>query len=183
MARPPSTPRRPQREIRPHRINEEITAGTVRLVGEENEADNGLIPLAQALQLARERELDLVEIAGQVDPPIVRIIEYSKFRYEQKKKEKESKAKQHVVEVKEIRFGPNTGEHDFNFKLKHAQKFLQEGNKIKAYVQFRGRAIVHKERGEVLLNNFSEQLAELAKLEMAPKLEGKRMFIILTPKK
>ncbi len=175
--------RMPQREARPHRINDEIMAPTVRMVGEEDESRNGVVALADALAWAKAREEDLVEIASHVDPPVVRIIEYSKFRYEQKKKEKESKAKQHVVEVKEIRFGPNTGEHDFNFKLNHAHKFLEEGNKIKAYVHFHGRTIVHKDRGEVLLAKFAEQLEDKAKIEMAPKLEGKRMFMILAPKK
>lgn len=168
----------------PHRTNDEITADPIRLVGEEEGGlPNGVVPLRQALAAAREREVDLVEIAPGADPPVCRIIEYSKYRYEQKKKEKEAKAKQHVVLVKEIRFGPNTDDHDFNFKLKHAQEFLDEGHKIKAYVVFHGRSIVHKERGEKLLNEFAHALSDRGKVEMEPRLEGKRMFLIMTPSK
>lgn len=133
--------------------------------------------------MAEERNLDLVEVAPKAVPPVCRIVEYSKFRYEVKKKDKENKSKQHVVVLKEIRFGPNTDEHDFNFKLRHAEKFLEEGNKIKAYVTFHGRSIVHKGRGEKLLTEFATALDALAKVEMAPKMEGKRMFMLLAPKK
>ena len=168
----------------PHRTNDEIMADPIRLVGEEPDGlPNGIVPLRQALQVARERGVDLVEIAPGADPPVCRIIEYSKYRYEQKKKEKEAKAKQHVVLVKEIRFGPNTDDHDFNFKLKHAQEFLDEGHKIKAYVVFHGRSIVHKERGEKLLFEFAQALQDRGKVEMEPRLEGKRMFLIMTPSK
>jgi translation initiation factor IF-3 len=136
-----------------------------------------------ALQLARELELDLVEISPKADPPVCRIIEYKKFLYDHKKKQKEIKAKQQKVVVKEIRFGPNTDDHDFQFKLKHAKKFLQEGSKLKAYVFFRGRTIVFKERGEILLLKFAQELEEYGTVEQLPKLEGKRMTVMFNPKK
>ena len=136
-----------------------------------------------AIQLAREMELDLVEISPKADPPVCRIIEYKKFLYDQKKKQKEIKAKQQKVVVKEIRFGPNTDDHDFQFKLKHAKKFLQEGSKLKAYVFFRGRTIVFKERGEILLLKFAQELDEYGTVEQLPKLEGKRMTVMFNPKK
>lgn len=154
----------------------------IRLVGEEDEALNGVYPVDKALKMAEIREQDLVEIAPAARPPVCRIVEYSKYRYEIKKKEKENKSKQHVVILKEIRFGPNTDEHDFNFKVRHAQKFLQEGNKIKAFVIFHGRSIVHKDRGYKLLADFSKELDEYAKEEAPPKMEGKRMFMLLAPK-
>lgn len=166
-----------------HRINEDIIAPMVRLVGEEDESMNGVIPYQQAMEMARRRGEDLVEITGAANPPIVRIITYSKYRFELKKKEKENKAKQHVAEVKEIRFGPNTGEHDFDFKCRHAAEFLKEGHKIKAYVTFHGRTIVHKDRGYRLLEEFAERLADLCKIEAPPRLEGKRLFLYLAPKK
>lgn len=136
-----------------------------------------------ALVLAKELELDLVEISPKADPPVCRIIEYKKFLYDQKKKQKEIKAKQQKVVVKEIRFGPNTDDHDFQFKLKHAKKFLQEGSKLKAYVFFRGRTIVFKERGEILLLKFAQELEEFGTVEQLPKLEGKRMTVMFNPKK
>lgn len=136
-----------------------------------------------AVELAKEMELDLVEISPKADPPVCRIIEYKKFLYDQKKKQKEIKAKQQKVVVKEIRFGPNTDDHDFQFKLKHAKKFLQEGSKLKAYVFFRGRTIVFKERGEILLLNFAQELEEFGTVEQLPKLEGKRMTVLFNPKK
>tara|TARA_B100000768_G_C11284311_1_gene380996 strand:- start:3853 stop:4281 length:429 start_codon:yes stop_codon:yes gene_type:complete len=136
-----------------------------------------------ALILAKELELDLVEISPKADPPVCRIIEYKKFLYDQKKKQKEMKAKQQKVVVKEIRFGPNTDDHDFNFKLKHAKKFLEEGSKLKAYVFFRGRTIVFKERGEILLLKFAQELEEYGSVEQLPKLEGKRMTVLFNPKK
>lgn len=180
--RPPRTfPSRPPQRKNPHRTNEEILAPEIRLVGEENEADNGVLSVQRALMMAVDRGLDLVEIAPAAIPPVVRIMDYKRFLYEQKKKEKEAKAKQHVVLVKEIRFGPNTDEHDFNFKLKHAEKFLEEGHKIKAYVVFHGRSIVHKDRGEKLLREFSEALEGKAKIEAMPRLEGKRLFLLLAP--
>ncbi len=136
-----------------------------------------------ALALAKELELDLVEISPKADPPVCRIIEYKKFLYDQKKKQKEMKAKQQKVVVKEIRFGPNTDDHDFNFKVKHAKKFLEEGSKLKAYVFFRGRTIVFKERGEILLLKFAQELEEYGTVEQLPKLEGKRMTVLFNPKK
>jgi translation initiation factor IF-3 len=136
-----------------------------------------------ALKLAQEMELDLVEISPKADPPVCRIVEYKKFLYDQKKKQKEIKAKQQKVTVKEIRFGPNTDDHDFQFKLKHARKFLEEGSKLKAYVFFRGRTIVFKERGEILLLKFAQELEDVGAIEQMPKLEGKRMTVMFNPKK
>jgi translation initiation factor IF-3 len=136
-----------------------------------------------ALALAREMELDLVEISPKADPPVCRITEYKKFLYDQKKKQKEIKANQTKVTVKEIRFGPNTDDHDFQFKLKHARKFLEEGAKLKAYVFFRGRTIVFKERGEILLLKFAQELEDVGAIEQMPKLEGKRMTVMFNPKK
>lgn len=132
--------------------------------------------------MAKDQSLDLVEISPNADPPVCKIIDYSKFKYEQKKKQKEIKAKAHKTVLKEIRFGPNTDDHDFNFKLKHAINFLQEGAKVKAYVHFVGRTIVFKERGEILLLKFAQALEEYGKVEQLPKLEGKRMFLMLSPK-
>jgi translation initiation factor IF-3 len=152
----------------------------VRLVGENIE--QGIYPVEQARRMAQEQNLDLVEISPTAVPPVCRVIDYSKFKYEQKKKTRELKAKQTKVIIKEIRFGPNTDDHDFAFKLKHAQEFLREGAKIKAYVHFVGRSIVFKERGEILLLKFAQALEELAKVEQLPKLEGKRMFLYLAPK-
>jgi translation initiation factor IF-3 len=168
---------------REHRINEDIRSETVRLVNEPEESLNGIVPTKEALARALERNLDLVEIAPNASPPVCRIVEYSKYRYELKKKEKENKSKQQVTVLKEIRFSSNTDEHDFNFKLRHAKNFLAEGNKIKAYVIFHGRSIVHKDRGEELLKQFAQALEEEAKVELPPKLEGKRMFMILVPRK
>jgi len=153
----------------------------VRVVGDNVEP--AVMSTHDAIQLAREMELDLVEISPKADPPVCRIIEYKKFLYDQKKKQKEIKAKQQKVVVKEIRFGPNTDDHDFQFKLKHAKKFLQEGSKLKAYVFFRGRTIVFKERGEILLLKFAQELEEYGTVEQLPKLEGKRMTVMFNPKK
>jgi translation initiation factor IF-3 len=138
--------------------------------------------LAEALKIADEKELDLVEISPNADPPVCKVIDYQKFLYQQKKKQKEMKAKASKVIVKEIRFGPNTDEHDYNFKLKHAQKFLSEGAKVKAYVFFKGRSILYKEQGEVLLLKFVQDLEEMGKIDQMPKLEGKRMTIYISPK-
>lgn len=165
-----------------HRLNQEIRVPEVRIVSSENEAHNGVFTLDQALAIAKELNVDLIEISGNAVPPVCRLMEYSKYKYEQKKKDKEQKAKQHIVVMKEIRFGPNTDEHDFNFKTRHAEKFLKEGNKIKAYVHFHGRTIVHKDRGEKLLSEFAEALEAVAKVELGPKMEGKRMFLFLAPK-
>lgn len=136
----------------------------------------------RALELAKQQGLDLVEISPKADPPVCKVIDYSKFKYEQKKKQKEIKAKAQKTVVKEIRFGPNTDDHDFNFKLNHAIKFLKEGAKVKAYVHFVGRTIVFKERGEILLLKFAQALEDIGKVELLPKLEGKRMSIIVAPK-
>ncbi len=153
----------------------------VRLVGDNIEA--GVYPISQALDKARELELDLVVISDKSDPVIAKITDYSKFLYELKKKKKELKSKSAKTVIKEIRFGPNTDEHDFDFKLKHAQKFLSEGSKVKAFVHFKGRAIVYKDRGEILLLKFAEALQDLGKVESMPKLEGKRMIMFMTPTK
>lgn len=153
----------------------------MRVVGDNVEP--AVMNTRDAIELAREMELDLVEISPKADPPVCRIIEYKKFLYDQKKKQKEIKAKQQKVVVKEIRFGPNTDDHDFQFKLKHAKKFLQEGSKLKAYVFFRGRTIVFKERGEILLLKFAQELEEYGTVEQLPKLEGKRMTVMFNPKK
>ena len=141
------------------------------------------MPTRKALDLARQQELDLVEISPNAQPPVCRIIDYSKFLYQQKKRQKEMKQKQVKVEVKEIRFGPQTDDHDYQFKLKHAREFLEEGNKVRAYVFFRGRSILFKDQGEVLLLRFANDLEEVAKVEQMPKLEGKKMFLFLAPKK
>jgi translation initiation factor IF-3 len=140
------------------------------------------LTLAQALKLAEDNELDLVEISPNATPPVCKVIDYAKFKYEQKKKQKEIKANAAKTVLKEIRFGPNTDDHDFNFKLKHAINFLKEGSKVKAYVHFVGRSIVFKERGEMLLLRFAQELEEYAQVEQLPKLEGKRMFLFLAPK-
>jgi translation initiation factor IF-3 len=161
-------------------VNEKITARQVRLVGENVEV--AVYPTNKAIEMAKNQSLDLVEISPNADPPVCKIIDYSKFKYEQKKKQKEIKAKAHKSVLKEIRFGPNTDDHDFNFKLNHAMKFLEEGAKVKAYVHFVGRTIVFKERGEILLLKFAQALEEHAKVEQLPKLEGKRMFLMLSPK-
>ena len=180
---PPPRPafNRGRRSLEPeHNINNRIRAAEVRLVGDN--VENGVYKLSQALEMADEQELDLVEITANAVPPVCRIVDYKKFLYERKKKAKEVKANTVKQEVKEIRFGPNTDEHDFEFKLKHAEKFLSEGNKVRAFVLFRGRAIVYKERGEVLLLQFAQRLSELGKVEMLPKLEGKKMILQLSPK-
>ena len=172
--------RRPQQE-NPNRINDEITAPVVRVVG-ENVEPNLVLSIKEAIKLADEMELDLIEISPKADPPVCRIADYQKFLYQQKKKAKEIKAKQVKVVVKEIRFGPQTDDHDYNFKLKHAENFLKEGAKVKAYVFFRGRSIVFKEQGEILLLRFANDLEELARVELMPKLDGKKMNMILAPK-
>lgn len=166
----------------PHRINDKIYGvNEVRLVGDN--VEQGIYPFRDALRMAEEQGLDLVEISGSAVPPVCRIIEYKKFLYDLKKKQKEIKAKASTVEMKEIRFGPNTDEHDLNFKLKHARKFLEEGHKVKAFVFFRGRTIVFKERGEILLLKFAQELEDIAIVEQMPKLEGKRMIMYVIPKK
>lgn len=163
-----------------HRINERIRVPEVRLVGDNVEV--GVYSTQDALRIAQQQELDLVEISPNAAPPVCKVIDYKKFLYEKKKKEKEMKANSKQSEVKEIRFTPSTDDHDFDFKAKHAENFLKEGNKVKAYVQFKGRAIMFKERGELVLLKFAERLAEVGQPEALPKLEGKRMFLMLTPK-
>ncbi len=153
----------------------------MRLVGDNVTPD--VYSLADALRMAAEQGLDLAEISPKAEPPVCRIVDYQKFLYQQKKKAKELKAKTTKIVVKEIRFGPHTDDHDYNFKLKHAQNFLKEGSKVKAYVFFRGREIVFKDQGEILLLRFTQDLEDLAKVEQMPKLEGKRMSIMLAPKK
>jgi translation initiation factor IF-3 len=163
------------------RINNQIRAREIRLVG-DNISEPGIFTLSDALKLAEELELDLVEISPNADPPVCKIIDYQKFLYQKKKKLKEMKSKTTRVVVKEIRFGPNTDEHDYNFKLKHAQKFLNDGAKVKAYVFFKGRTILYKEKGEILLLRFAQDLEEDGKVEQLPKLEGKRMIMLMSPK-
>ncbi|WP_394344150.1 translation initiation factor IF-3 [Sphingobacterium phlebotomi] len=163
-----------------HRINEFIRVPEVRLVGDN--VEQGIYPTRKALEMADELELDLVEISPNANPPVCRVIDYSKFVYEQKKKQKEIKSNAKQTVVKEIRFGPNTSDHDFEFKLKHAIKFLENGEKVRAYVHFKGRAIVFKEQGEILLLRFAQALEDYGKVELLPKLEGKRMFLTLAPK-
>ena len=163
-----------------YRINEQIRSREVRVVGDSGST---VVPTRQALDMARDQGVDLVEISPNANPPVCRLIDYSKFLYQQKKRAKEMKAKQLKVEVKEIRFGPQTDEHDYQFKLKHAKEFLEDGNKVRAYVFFRGRSILFKEQGEVLLLRFANDLEEYGKVEHMPSLEGKKMFLYLAPKK
>jgi len=153
----------------------------VRVVGDGIETE--VMGIQDALRLADQMELDLVEISPNADPPVCKIVDYQKFLYQQKKKQKEAKAKAAKIVVKEIRFGPNTDDHDYNFKLKHAMKFLEEGAKVRAYVFFKGRSILFKEQGEVLLLRFANDLEDYGKVEQLPRLEGKRMIISLSPKK
>jgi translation initiation factor IF-3 len=186
--RPPNSGQRPNQPYQrgrriveaEHKINQFITAAEVRLVGDN--VTVGVYKLRDALAIAQEQELDLVEISPNADPPVCKVVDYKKFLYEQKKKKKELKANQVKQEVKEIRFGPNTDEHDFDFKVKHGEKFLQEGHKVRAFVFFKGRAIVYKERGEVLLLQFAQRLQEFGKVEQLPRLEGKKMFLMMAPK-
>lgn len=163
-----------------YRVNEQIHVREVRVISDEGAE---VMSARKALDIARKEGVDLVEISPNAQPPVCRIIDYSKFLYQQKKHQKEMKQKQVKQEIKEIRFGPQTDEHDYQFKLKHAQEFLNDGNKVRAYVFFRGRSILFKEQGEVLLLRFANDLEELAKVEQLPKLEGKKMFLYLAPKK
>ncbi|NBX39008.1 MAG: translation initiation factor IF-3 [Flavobacteriia bacterium] len=174
---------RPVRKVEEdqHRINNKIIASEIRLVMEGQEPQ--VMTVAAAIALADEQELDLVEISPNAKPPVCKIMDYRKFIYNQKRKQKELKAKQSKVVVKEIRFGPNTDDHDFNFKLSHAKKFLEEGSKVKAYVFFRGRTIVFKDRGEILLLKFAQELADVGIVEQLPKLEGKKMILMINSKK
>lgn len=181
--RPPRgnfNPRFRKEQQQEHRTNGMIRVPQVRLVGDNVEV--GVYSIQEAMKMAQEQQLDLVEISPQADPPVCKIIDYNKFLYEKKKKEKEMKSKSKTAEVKEIRFTPGTDDHDFDFKARHAESFLKEGNKVKAYVQFKGRAIMFKERGELVLLKFAERLAEVGQPEGLPKLEGKRMLMIIAPK-
>jgi translation initiation factor IF-3 len=186
MAFPPRQPRGAfnprfkKEQQQEHRTNHIIRVPQVRLVGDNVEV--GVYSTQEAMKMAQDQQLDLVEISPNADPPVCKIIDYNKFLYEKRKKEKEMKAKSKSAEVKEIRFTPGTDDHDFDFKAKHAEGFLKDGNKVKAYVQFKGRAIMFKERGELLLLKFAERLSESGQPESLPKLEGKRMLMIITPK-
>ena len=164
-----------------HRINRKITAEELRLVGDN--VDIGVYKLSQALAIANEQDLDLVEISPKAVPPVCKVMDYKKFLYEQKKREKTLKSKAAKVVVKEIRFGPNTDDHDYNFKKKHAEKFLKEGAKLKAFVFFKGRSIIFKEKGQILLLRLAQDLEKLGKVEQMPKLEGKRMIMFISPTK
>lgn len=182
----PAQPQRPRRGNErnskdPYVTNEHIRAKEVRLVGDN--VEQGIYPIEKARRLAEQMELDLIEISPNAEPPVCRILDYQKFLYQQKKRQKEQKQKAAKVVVKEIRFGPQTDDHDYNFKLKHAIGFLKEGSKVKAYVFFRGRSILFKEQGEVLLLRFANDLEEYGKVEMMPVLEGKRMIIMISPLK
>lgn len=182
-------PRQPRGQFNPrfrkeqqqeHRTNHMIRVPEVRLVGDN--VTVGVYPTQEALRIAESQGLDLVEISPGANPPVCKVIDYNKFLYEEKKKKKEMKAKSKTSEVKEIRFTPNTDDHDFEFKVKHAEKFLSEGDKVKAHVQFKGRAIMFKERGELLLLKFADRLKDFGSLEGLPKLEGKRMQVMFAPK-
>ncbi|UAB76771.1 translation initiation factor IF-3 [Mesoflavibacter sp. SCSIO 43206] len=164
-----------------HRINSKIRAEKVRVVGDNVEV--GIYPIKKALAIAEEQELDLVEISPKADPPVCKVMDYKKFLYEQKKREKALKAKASKVVIKEIRFGPQTDDHDYEFKKKHAEKFLKDGAKLKAFVFFKGRYIVFKEQGQILLLRLAQDLEEFGKVEQMPKLEGKRMTMFIAPKK
>ena len=163
-----------------HKINQDINAREVRLVGDNVEI--GIYPISKALAVAEDLELDLVEISPKADPPVCKVIDYKKFLYEQKKREKVIKANATKVVIKEIRFGPQTDEHDFEFKKRHAEKFLKEGAKLKAFVFFKGRSIVYKDQGEILLLKLAQELEEFGKVEQMPQLEGKRMTMFIAPK-
>ncbi|MDB9895636.1 MAG: translation initiation factor IF-3 [Flavobacteriales bacterium] len=164
-----------------HKTNREITASFVRMVGELVEPK--IVSIDEAIKIAKDLSLDLVEISPNAEPPVCKVIDYKKFIYDQKKKQKAIKSKAQKVVIKELRFGPNTGEHDFDFKLKHAQKFLEEGSKVKAFVFFRGRTIIFKDKGEILLLRLAQALEDIGIVENMPKLEGKKMIMIVAPKK
>lgn len=182
MARPGGRNFRRDRRPEPqHKVNERIRAAQVRVVG-ENVSEPGVYSLSEALKIADGLDMDLVEISPNADPPVCRVVDYQKFLYQQKKKQKEMKAKTTKIVVKEIRFGPNTDDHDYDFKMKHAQKFLEDGAKVKAFVFFKGRTILFKEKGEILLLRLAQDLEDVAKVEQLPRLEGKRMTMFLTPK-
>ncbi|MBE51332.1 MAG: translation initiation factor IF-3 [Flavobacteriales bacterium] len=171
--------RKPKKSL--HKINDDITAPYVRIVGDNIESK--IISLKEAMNMANKMNLDLVEISPNAEPPVCKLIDYKKFIYDQKKKQKAIKSKAVKVVVKELRFGPNTGEHDFNFKLRHAKKFLEDGFKVKAFVFFRGRTIIFKEQGEILLLKLAQALEDVGVVEQMPSLEGKKMIMIVTAKK
>ena len=175
--------RKPFKKEEPFKINEKIRVDEVRLVGENVEGGGGVFPTKEAIKMAEALDLDLVEISPKAVPPVCKILDYKKFLYEKKKRDKEIKANSQKTVIKEIRFGPNTDDHDFEFKLKHAMKFLDDGAKVKAFVFFRGRTIVFKDRGEILLLKLAQRLAEHGDIEQLPKLEGKRMIMFIAPKK
>jgi len=160
-------------------VNDRIRAREVRVV--DPKGNHGIFPIDDALRMAEDQQLDLVEISPNAEPPVCKIMDYGKYRYEQQKKEKEAKKKQHTVELKEVRFRPHTDTHDFDFKVKHAKKFLTDGDKVRAYVQFRGRDIIYKDHGMELLARFIQELADYAKIDQEPKMEGRRMTTILSP--
>lgn len=173
--------RKPLQKEELYNINDKIRAREVRLVGDN--VEQKVYSTVEALKLAEEMELDLIEISPNAVPPVCKILDYKKFLYEKKKRDKEVKSNAQKTVIKEIRFGPNTDEHDFEFKLKHAEKFLTEGSKVKAFVFFRGRTIVFKDRGEILLLKLAQRLGEFGDIEQLPKLEGKRMIMFIAPKK
>ncbi len=173
--------RKPIKREEPYKINDKIRAREVRLVGDN--VEGGVYPTNEALKIAEGLELDLIEISPNANPPVCKVLDYKKFLYEKKKRDKEIKSNAQKTVIKEIRFGPNTDEHDFEFKLKHAEKFLADGAKVKAFVFFRGRQIVFRERGELLLLKLAQRLAEQGDIEQLPKLEGKRMIMFIAPKK
>ncbi|MEX2602212.1 MAG: translation initiation factor IF-3 [Balneolaceae bacterium] len=177
--RRPSRPRRKRDDDRPN-VNEEIRANTVRII--KPDEGHEIVDLERALQIAESFKMDLVEVAPDGDPPVCKVIDFGKFMYEKKKKEKEAKKKQHTMQVKELRFRPNTDDHDLEFKTRHARDFLTDGDKVKATVQFRGRDMLYTEKGKELLVNFAEELSDISEIENQPSMEGRRMIMILTPK-
>ncbi|MDZ7757379.1 translation initiation factor IF-3 [Rhodohalobacter sp.] len=179
MARPRPT-RRPRNDDKP-RVNNEIRASEVRLIRPDEEHE--IVSVEKALEIAESFKMDLVEVAPNANPPVCKVIDFGKFMYEKKKKEKEAKKKQHTIQVKELRFRPTTDDHDLEFKTRHAREFLEDGDKVKATVQFRGRDMLYTEQGEELLNNLAEELSDVSKIESKPTLEGRRMIMILSPSK
>lgn len=172
--------RRQRDDDRP-KINDEIRSSKVRLIRPDEEHE--IVSIERALEVAASFNLDLVEVAPQAKPPVCKVIDFGKFMYEKKKKEKEAKKKQHTIQVKELRFRPNTDDHDLEFKTRHAREFLEGGDKVKATVQFRGRDMLYTEQGEELLNNLAEELDDISKIESRPTMEGRRMIMILSPEK
>ena len=172
--------RRQRNDDRP-KVNDEIRSSTVRLIKPDEEHE--IVSIERALEIAESFQMDLVEVAPQAKPPVCKVIDFGKFMYEKKKKEKEAKKKQHTIQVKELRFRPNTDDHDLEFKTRHAREFLEGGDKVKATVQFRGRDMLYTEQGEVLLKNLAEKLSDVSKIESQPAMDGRRMIMILSPAK